>query len=58
MAQVDEIGQVRPLVQFDGRRDLDHLQERDGSLLHTGAARARDASSGSRSAGRPLAPPM
>ena len=41
MAQVHQIGQVRALVQFDGRRDLDHLQERDGALLHAGAARAR-----------------
>ena len=41
MAQVDQVGQVRLLVQRDGRGDLDHLQERDGALLHAGAARAR-----------------
>ena len=41
MAQIDQIRQMRPLVQLHGRRDLDHLQERDGALLHAGAARAR-----------------
>ena len=41
VAQVHEIGQMLLLVQFDGCRDLDHLQERDGALLHAGAARAR-----------------
>ena len=39
MAQVHQIGQVRLLVQCDGGGDLDHLQERDGALLHAGAAR-------------------
>ncbi len=32
---------MRLLVQFDGGRDLDHLQERDGALLHASAARTR-----------------
>ena len=41
VAQVHQVRQMRPLVQFDGRGDLDHLQERDGALLHAGAARAR-----------------
>jgi glycosyltransferase involved in cell wall biosynthesis len=41
MAQVDQVGQVRPLVQLDGRGDLDHLQERDRALLPAGAAGTR-----------------
>ena len=41
VAQVDQIGQVGLLVQGDGRGDLDHLQERDGALLHPGATGAR-----------------
>ncbi|ETB14765.1 hypothetical protein O972_17200 [Mycobacterium avium subsp. avium 10-9275] len=41
IAQINQVGQVRLLVQADGRRDLHHLQERDRALLHPGAARAR-----------------
>ena len=41
VAQVHQVGQMRLLVQADGRGDLDHLQERDGALLHAGAARTR-----------------
>ena len=41
VAQVDQIGQVRLFVQPDGRGDLDHLQKRDGALLHAGTAGAR-----------------
>ena len=39
--QVDQVGEMRALVQLDGGGDLDHLQERDSALLHAGAARAR-----------------
>ena len=41
MPQVDQVGQMCPLVQLDGRGDLDHLQERDGAFLHAGAAGTR-----------------
>jgi hypothetical protein len=39
MAQVDQIGQPGAAVGGDDGRDLDHLHERDGALLHAGAAR-------------------
>lgn len=37
MAQVGQVGQVRPFVEFHRRSDLDHLQKRDGAFLHPGA---------------------
>ena len=38
MPQVDEVGQPGLLVRRDRRGDLHHLHERDGALLHPGAA--------------------
>ena len=33
------VGELKPAAQLDRGRDLDHLQEGDGALLHAGAAR-------------------
>ncbi len=41
VTQVHQVGQMSLFVQLDGGGDLDHLQERDGALLHARSARAR-----------------
>ncbi|CAB4938744.1 unannotated protein [freshwater metagenome] len=39
--QIDDVRQIRRLVCGDRRGDLDHLQKRDGALLHARSTRGR-----------------
>ena len=54
VAQVDQVGQVRPFVESDGRGDLHHLQKRDRALLHAGPAGARRGQQGQPLGGCPF----
>ena len=52
--QVDQVGQPGLSVGPDGRADLHHGQERDGSFLHAGAARGRPGEQGQALTGGPF----